>query len=591
MLSLFILLLERSGLIIILAYLLINISYFKTVLSNRKALSAKSRLIVVFGIFALISNYTGVEINQDQLIMNQFVTQLSADSALANTRVLTIGASGLIGGPLVGTVVGLISAVVRYFQGGGDVHIYIVSSLLIGLFSGYFGGQFIQTGNYPTAADGIKVGFLMELVQMICIIVLGSSFSESWNLVRFIAVPMLLTNSIGTAVFLSIIDTTLKQEEQTKAVQTHDVLQLTNQTLPYFRSGLNEQSCEKAANIIQDWMKVDAVSITNQERILAHVGAASDHHIPSTEIITDLSKQVLKSGELREVHSRQEIGCNHPDCPLAAAIVIPLQSKKKTVGTLKMYFTDPSKLTFVERQLAAGLGNIFSQQIELGEIEEQSKLLQDAEIKSLQSQVNPHFFFNSINTISALIRTDSEKARTLLIQLSNFFRSNLTGARTNMIPLTKELQQVEAFQTLEEARFPGRYQLTIDYDKELEQILLPPFLIQVLVENAFRHAFKNRKTENHVWVSVQRKAETIHISVRDNGFGLEPNSINKLGKEIVPSEKGSGSALENLNKRLIGLFGETAKLDFQSTEQGTTVSCSIQKRELEENKDAYFDRR
>lgn len=591
MLSLFILLLERSGLIILLAYLLINISYFKTALANRKDLSVKIKLIMVFGVFALISNYTGVEINKDQLIMNQFVTQLSADSALANTRVLTIGVSGLIGGPLVGTIVGLISAVVRYFQGGGNVHIYVISSLLIGLFSGHFGGRFVKKGNYPSAVDGIKIGFLMELVQMLCILLLGSSFAESWELVRFIALPMLLTNSIGTAVFLSIIDTTLKQEEQTKAVQTHDVLQLTNQTLPYFRSGLNEESCEKAAKTIKEWMKVDAVSITNQDRILAHVGAASDHHIPSTEIITDLSKQVLSSGKLREAHSRQEIGCNRSDCPLAAAIVIPLQSKNKTVGTLKLYFTDPSKLTFVERQLAEGLGNIFSQQIELGEMEEQSKLLQDAEIKSLQSQVNPHFFFNSINTISALIRIDSEKARTLLIQLSNFFRSNLTGARTNMIPLTKELQQVEAFQTLEEARFPGRYKLTIDYDKELEQTLLPPFLIQVLVENAFRHAFKHRKTGNHVWVDVHGEEETIQISVSDNGVGIDPALVDKLGKEIIPSEKGSGSALENLNKRLIGLFGESAKLQFQSTAQGTTVSCRIQRRELEEGKHAYIDRR
>ena len=74
-----------------------------------------------------------------------------------------------------------------------------------------------------------------------------------------------------------------------------------------------------------------------------------------------------------------------------------------------MYFTDPAQLTHVEEQLAEGLGTIFSSQIELGEAEVQSKLLKEAEIKSLQAQVNPHFFFNAINTISALMRKDSEK--------------------------------------------------------------------------------------------------------------------------------------------------------------------------------------
>lgn len=590
MFSLFILMLERGGLIIILAYLLINIPYFKNILTNRSRMSSKLKLIVMFSVFAFISNYMGVEINQDEMIVNQFVTQLSANSALANTRVLTIGVSGLIGGSSVGIIVGLVSAVVRFFQGGGDVHIYILSSVLIGLFSGYFGSRSIQKNTYPTAYEGLVLGFMMELIQMGCIFLLGSDYAESWSLIRFIALPMMLTNSIGTGIFLSIIETTLHQEEQTKAVQTHDVLQLANQTMPYFRSGLNEESCEKAARTIQQFMKVDAVSITNQERILAHVGAASDHHIPSLEILTDLSKKVLHTGKVSEAHSQEEIGCNHMGCPLEAAIVIPLKSKQKTIGTLKMYFTDKTQLTFVERQLAEGLGNIFSQQIELGEVEWQSKLLQDAEIKSLQSQVNPHFFFNTINTISALIRIDSEKARSLLLQLSQFFRSNLTGARTNLIPLTKELQQVEAFQRLEEARFPERYQLEVHYDNGLEQVLLPPFLIQVLVENAYRHAFKGRKKGNQVVVAIRNQGDAIQISVQDNGVGIDPEVLDKLGNEIVSSNKGSGSAIENLNKRLISLFGENAHLRFDSTETGTTVSCIIRRNDLEEEKNAYLNR-
>ena len=88
-------------------------------------------------------------------------------------------------------------------------------------------------------------------------------------------------------------------------------------------------------------------------------------------------------------------------------------------------------LTFVERQLAEGLANIFSSQIELGEAETQSKLLKDAEIKSLQAQVSPHFFFNSINTISALVRINSEKARELLLELS-YFSERIYKAQSNI---------------------------------------------------------------------------------------------------------------------------------------------------------------
>lgn len=574
MLSLFILMLERGGLIILLAYLLMNISYFKNLLGKRQIFSTKVQLVIVFGIFAIISNFTGVEINRDRIILNQLFTKLSEGSSLANTRVLTIGVSGLIGGPFVGTTVGIISAVIRFLQGGKTLS-YVISSLLIGLFSGLYGWKTMKKNAYPSVKEGMIIGILMEVIQMLCILFFGDTLASSWSLVKFIALPMILTNSIGTAIFLSIILSTLRQEEQTKAVQTHDVLQLANKTLPYFRLGLNEESCTAAAKVIQHFMKVSAVSITNQERILAHVGAASDHHIPSQEILTDLSKSVLHSEKIREAHSREEIGCNHPDCPLEAAVVIPLKVKQQTIGTLKLYFTDATKLTFVERQLAEGLGEIFSNQIELGEIELQSKLLQDAEIKSLQAQVNPHFFFNAMNTISALIRIDSEKARKLLNQLSNFFRSNLQGARTNLIPLTKELQQVEAYLELEQARFPNRYEVTINCDPALSEKLVPPFLVQILVENAVKHAFSNRKTGNKVWVDIQSEAKGVGIRVTDNGSGIEPERLQKLGKEVVDSAKGTGSALENLNRRLISLFGEEARLHFETSETGTTVSCMI----------------
>ncbi|MCP6559445.1 sensor histidine kinase, partial [Klebsiella pneumoniae] len=82
-----------------------------------------------------------------------------------------------------------------------------------------------------------------------------------------------------------------------------------------------------------------AVAITNRHDILAHVGAGSDHHVPQKASITDLSKTVIQSGKIKEAHSREEIGCHHPNCPLEAAIVIPLHIKDKVVGTLKLYFT------------------------------------------------------------------------------------------------------------------------------------------------------------------------------------------------------------------------------------------------------------
>jgi len=109
----------------------------------------------------------------------------------------------------------------------------------------------------------------------------------------------------------------------------------------------------------------------------------------------------------------------------------------------------------------------------------------------------------------------------------------------------------------------------------MEEVLLPPFLIQILLENAFKHAFGSRKTDNQVWVDVKGSPDGVFISVRDNGEGIDSKRLEKLGNETVPSQEGTGSALENLNKRLISLFGESAKLHFVSSPTGTTVYCTV----------------
>jgi len=575
MVSLFILLLERVGLIILIAYLLLNISSFKQRLTNRRRWSTQCLLVLIFGLFATLSNFSGIEISQGQILSSTSLWSLSEESSLVNTRALTIGISGMMGGPIVGVLVGVISGAIRFIQGGLDPLTYVVSSVLIGLVAGLYGQKFIKKESFPSPIKGGVMGIVGEMIQMACILLFSSSTADAWQLVQFIVLPMTLINSFGVAVFLSIIHAAQKQEIQARAVQTHDVLQLANATLPYFRAGLDEQSCKKAAEVIRKFMKVSAVSITDKQQILAHVGLGSDHHRPSYKIITDLSHDVLRTGEIKEAHSREEIGCGVADCPLEAAIVIPLKIAKETVGTLKLYFDNADELTFVERQLAEGLGNIFSSQIELGEAEVHARLLQDAEIKSLQAQVNPHFFFNAINTISALIRVDSEQARKLLLRLSQFFRSNLQGARKKLISLDKELEHVKAYQSLEQARFPKRYTVFFEIESGLENIAVPPFIIQILVENAFKHAFSSRKEGNQVWIKIVKKANQARIQVEDNGVGLSEEILNQIGKEVLPSQKGTGSALANLNQRLISLFGEESMLSFRSTQEGTCVSCLI----------------
>ncbi|MFP6334282.1 sensor histidine kinase, partial [Bacillus subtilis] len=159
-----------------------------------------------------------------------------------------------------------------------------------------------------------------------------------------------------------------------------------------------------------------------------------------------------------------------------------------------------------------------------------------------------------MNTISALVRIDHEKARQLLLQMSQFFRSNLQGARNNTITISKELEQVRAYIALEQARYPDHFIIECDIPEQYESALVPPFVIQILVENAIKHAFTNRKDDNRIWVKVTGEQHKIKLSVKDNGQGIPEEKLGTIGKVIVESQSGTGSALENLNRRLIGLF-------------------------------------
>ncbi|HGA2321462.1 TPA: LytS/YhcK type 5TM receptor domain-containing protein [Streptococcus agalactiae] len=500
--TLFLIMMERAGLIILLAYAFVHIPFIKQTLKQPELKKHQYILLILFSLFAIISNFTGVEIQSDLSIIPQTLNHIADQSSVANTRVLTIGVSGLIGGPIVGIIVGLLSVFVRYLQGGLAPHIYVISSLLIGLCSGLSGNYLRKNYNKIRVLDAMVVGFGMEILQMICILIFSVDFNQALRLVSFISMPMILSNTLGLGIFISIIS--------------------------------------------------------------------------STQKLTKLAKRAIDTGKVSVATDKSEIECDHKNCPLSSAIVIPLHIHDVIVGTLKLYFSDAQHMTYVDRQLAEGLGNIFSTQLALGQAEEATRLLQDAEMKSLQAQVNPHFLFNALNTIYGLIRMDSEKARKLVQDFSKVIRANLQRAKQNLIPLHDELEQVNAYLALEEARFPNMVAFNLDNQTNSDDnLMIPPFTLQVLIENSYKHAFKHVNKNNQLKVTIARNNDRLHIIVQDNGIGIPKEKLITLGKKTQISKQGSGTAIENLVRRLNIIYDGQASLKFESNDSGTCAIVNI----------------
>lgn len=553
---------ERLSVIVAVAFLLTRSRIFRRFISaqlmpltqlsqftKRETLS----IIVIFSFFSIMGTYSGIPVHD----------------ALANSRAVGAVLAGLLGGPFIGLGVGLIAGLHRYLAFGGFTGLACaVSTVVEGLFGGLVAYRWREKARDWKA--GVAAGMAAEMIQMGIILLIAHPFYEAWRLVREIALPMIIVNGLGVGIFLSIVNIVLGEEEHIAANEAFKMLRIAEQTLPYFRTGLNGESAQKAAEIIYQRTGTTAVALTDREKILAHCGLGSDHHFAGQPILTEATHKVLAQGKLIEAATEGEIRCSNPGCPLRSAVIVPLLQGEKVVGTLKFYQAKRGK-SELGLGMAEGLGKLFSTQLALAEVERQKELRVEAEMRALQAQIHPHFLFNALNTITSLIRTKPEKAREVLAFLGDFLRHN---AKQGILfhSVREEQKNVQAYLAIEKARFGDKLQIELEVEEGTEEFLLPPFVLQPLVENAVKHGLLVKEEGGVLRLSIRKTPGGLMIRVYDNGAGISPVKLRNLLQGS--SSSGSGIGLKNVHQRLLGLYGRG--LDIESNPvSGTTVSLLI----------------
>ena len=146
--------------------------------------------------------------------------------------------------------------------------------------------------------------------------------------------------------------------------------------------------------------------------------------------------------------------------------------------------------------------------------------LVEAQLQSLRAQMQPHFLFNALNTISAFTESNPQMARRLMAQLGDLLRASLRHAAQPLVTLAEELTFLDDFLAIESARFEGRIHVSVQADDDVLPMMVPGFLLQPLVENAIRHGVGPRLSGGHVAVTATRDRSTVRIRVRDDGVGL-----------------------------------------------------------------------
>lgn len=549
---------SRVGIILVLALFLSKIGLFRKLVSKENIdITDKILLSTIFGVFGILGTYTGIHLQ----------------GAIVNSRVIGVFVGGLLGGPLVGVLSGIIAGGHRFLIdiGGFTAIACGISTLSEGVMAGLLKRKF-ESSQYRIVF-ALIAGAVAEVMQMIIILLVAKPFSDSLYLVKIIGIPMIIANAIGIAVFIAITDSIFKEIENEAVYQAQLTLKIADRTLAYFRKGYNEETARNTAKIIYDMTKIKAVAFTDTEKILAHVGIGEDHHLVGSIIQTNLTKEALSTRKYMVANTSKEIGCGHGDCPLKSAIIVPIKEEDKVIGSLKLYKGQENSITKVDIELALGLAQMFSTQIELSKIDYQRELLSRSELKALQAQINPHFLFNAINTIVSLTRTQPDNARRLLIHLGNYFRTNLQQ-EAEVVDLNREIEHINSYIEIEKARFGDKLEIMYNIPQNID-CKLPPLLLQPIVENAIKHGVLGKIEGGKVEIIAEDNHRETKLVVKDNGVGI---SEDKLGCLFDESDNNESIGLKNVNERLKNKYGEGYGLILESEiNKGTTATMVIPK--------------
>lgn len=373
--------------------------------------------------------------------------------------------------------------------------------------------------------------------------------------------------------FAGVYQRMMSRPDHVRALQSDRMLNIASETIPFLRQGLDEETAGIVCRIVLGETEAAAVAITDRDRVLGFAGVGEEHHLVGGPIITRATQEALDLDEPRILQSKVEIGCPEPACRLRSAIVVPLEMRDEPVGTLKFYYTSGRYLNETQLAMAEGLARLLSTQLALSELDRQTELATEMELKALQAQINPHFLFNTINTIAAFIRTDPGEARRLLRQFGTFYRRTLEQAE-DLVTLDRELEFVGTYVELEQARFGDRLEVVEEIDPATRTYQLPAFMIQPLVENAVGHGMRPEGGALHVVIKAIVAEEELIVSISDDGVGIPEDRLPGVFEHS--GSKGLGIALRNVRDRLIGYFGPESRMAIFSTEGvGTTVEIVI----------------
>lgn len=507
------------------AYLTTQIPAFRRVLTQSGFnMRDKVTLIVICGFFSAIGNWIGIPVM----------------GSMANTRIVGPVVAGLIGGPIVGIGAGIIGAIPRYFMGGYTMPASVLANVIAGLISGMVYNRY--KFNRLDLKTAIATGLVAEIILKILVLAMSQPFAQAWELEKLIGIPTMVGNSIAVGMFIYIIQDVFKEQKKVQAQSIQQAMRMIQQTTQSLRDGLNPETATAIAAVLHMEMKADLVAVMDHHKIIAETPKA------------------ISCQQLKQV-------CFTTQCPIISA---PIIVDNQHWGRLKIC---KRKQELYETEFVQGIADFLGLLLTKYQLQEQKRLLVEAEYRMLKAQINPHFLFNTLGAVRALIRTNPDSARACIKDLSCLLRRALEHSE-KMVSLQEEFALARAYLRLEQTRFGNRIQYQELCDERLMYCRVPVFILQPLVENAIRHGLSPKAEGGILTIRVWQQHSQLFIEIEDNGVGIEAEKLivlNQFNPAINYSSQGSGIGLININQQLKLKFGLDYGLQIHSIVNQLTI--------------------
>ncbi len=501
---------------------------------------------VLFGILAILGTYFGKPYK----------------GGIANIRDTSVIIAGLFAGPVSGGIAGLIGGIHRYYMGGITALPCSLATMINGLIAGYF--YYLKREEVFPIIPGILLTFTLETFHIGLVMLSTTPRYLGMEIGKYLYGPMVLMNSLGVGLFLYMLQINLSTTHKETALTAQRVLNIASKTFPILSKEPKENAFQLTADLIYDNTNLDSVIFTDKNKILGISGKLSKELKIGDKIQDGIIIKSIETGKAFKYYYKRY-----------SALTVPLKnSSQDTMGSLILYRKNKNAITDLDIKLARGMSLILSTQIELQEIEKEKRLRLISQFNELQSRINPHFLFNSLNTINHVLRIDPQKAHTLIFELSSLLRKAIEK-KNELIDFEEEINMVKSYLKLEKARFEEKLLIKWELHPEIFNLKVPPLILQPIVENCIKHGFSPINDKLVITITGEFKHKTYILSIQDNGRGIDKDKIKILLKQDTHS------GISNVKNRLNTIYGDFCTFSIKSdVEIGTRVEIKISERGL-----------